>query len=170
MSMRGKKVDVARDQGWIDLIAEHGHAINMVVDDPGEPSDDPPFAYSLSAWESYQAPELIVFGLRRDVASDMINQVMAEHQAGRRFQCGVPEQGVIRNGVPVYFLRVDPALAKVYATFADWYYEHESFPLWQIVWPDRNGAFPWEAAYAGNLRWQPDLTTGGFRGPEGPQA
>jgi hypothetical protein len=166
MSMRGKAVENARDRQWLELIAEHGFAINMVMDDAGEPTDEPPFAYSLGAWESFGAPELIVFGLRRDIASSMIGHAMALHQAGRRFQTRVPEHGVIQGNVPVYFLEVDPALAKVYATFTDWYYEHGDFPLWQIIWPDKHGAFPWEAAYAGNLRWQPDLTTGGFRGPE----
>ena len=170
MSMRGKKVDDARDQFWIDMVAEHGHAINMVADDPGEPTDQPPFAYSIGAWESHGAPELIVFGLRPEVASSIINAVMASHAAGRRFRCGVPEFEVIQNRVPVYFLEVDPDIAKVYATFTDWYYERGAFPLWQIVWPDKNGRFPWEATYEGDLRWQPDLTTDGFTGPEGSQA
>ena len=84
MSMRGKTSADPREQGWIDLIAEHGFAINMVIDDdPNEPSGEPPFAYSLGAWESYGAPELIVFGLRRDVGSDMISHVMALHRGGR---------------------------------------------------------------------------------------
>ena len=170
MSMRGKKVDDQRDQFWIDLVAAHGHGINIVVDDPGEPSGQPPFAYSIGAWESYGAPELIVFGLRKEVAESIINAVMASHVAGRRFRCGVPERQVIQDDVPVYFLEVDPELAKVYATFTDWYYEHEPFPLWQIIWPDKGGRFPWEPEYAGDLRWQPDLTTDGYTGPEGSPA
>lgn len=166
MSMRGKKVEDAREQSWIDLIAEHGHAINMVVDeDPSEPSGEPPFAYSLGAWESYGAPELVVFALRRDVGSDMINHVMQMHQDGRRFRTGVPELGVLRDQIPVYFLEVDPAHAGTFAHFADWYYEGAPFPLWQIVWPDKNGAFPWEPTYTGHPKWQPDLTTDGFKGP-----
>ena len=168
MSMRGKTAEDPREQQWIDLIAAHGHAINMIVDDdPDAPSGEPPFAYSLGGWESYGAPELIVFALRRDVAGDMINHVMAQHQAGRRFRTGMPETGVLRDNIPVYFLEADPAQAKVFAHFADRYYEGEPFPLWQIVWPDRNGAFPWDPDYAGNPKWQPDLTTNGFRGPEG---
>jgi hypothetical protein len=168
MSMRGKTVGDPQEEGWIDLIAEHGHAINMVIDDPGEVSGEPPFAYSLGAWESYGAPELIVFGLRRDVGSDMINHVMALHREGRRFRSGVPELGVLRDQIPVYFLEVDPAQAKTFAHFADWYYEGEPFPLWQMVWPDKNGTFPWEAGYAGNPGWQPDLTTNGFKGTTAP--
>ena len=168
MSMRGKTVENTRDQNWIDLIAEHGHAINHVMDDdPNEPSNEPPFSYSLGAWESYEAPELVVFALRRDAASDIINHVMVLHRAGRRFRTGVPELGVLRDGIPVYFLEADPAQAKVFAHFADWYYEGEPFPLWQIVWPDRAGTFPWEPTYAGNPRWQPDLTTDGFKGTTG---
>lgn len=170
MSMRGKTVDDPRDQFWIDMVARQGHGINAVADDPGEPTNQPPFAYTVGAWESYGAPELIVFGLRQDVATSILNTALSHHQAGRMFQCGVPEYEVIQNRVPVYFLEVDPDLAKVYATFADRYYEHENFPLWQIIWPDKNGRFPWEAAYEGDLRWQPDLTTDGYTGPEGQTA
>jgi hypothetical protein len=166
MSMRGKSVEDPRDQFWIDLVAEHGHGINMVSDDPGEPTEQPPFAYSIGAWESYGAPEVIVFGLRQEIASSVINHIMASHLAGRRFRCGILEQQVIQGNVPVYFLEVDPDLARAYATFADRYYEQEPFPLWQIVWPDKDGRFPWEPEYAGDLRWQPDLTTNGFTGPE----
>lgn len=167
MSMRGKTVADPREQGWIDLIAEHGYAINLVIDDdPNEPSGEPPFAYSLGAWESFGAPELIVFGLRRDVGSDMISHVMALHRQGLRFQTGVPVTGVLRDNIPVYFLEVDPAHVRAFAHFADWYYEGEPFPLRQMVWPDRNGKFPWEAGYSGHPKWQPDLTTNGFRGAD----
>lgn len=165
MSMRGKTVDDPREQRLIELIAEHGHAINCVADDADEPTDQPPFAYSLGAWESYGAPELIIFGLDSQVASDIINNVMAQYAAGRRFVCDVVEEGIAAKGVPVVFLEADPGLAKVYATSADLYYEGEAFPLWQIVWPDRNGRFPWEADYVGNRRWQPDLTNAGPREP-----
>src|SRR5688572_17373101 len=147
MSMKGKTPEDSRDQRWIDLIAQHGHAINMVADDADQPTDEPPFAYSLGAWESYGAPELIVLGLEGEVAADIINSVMGQYLEGRRFRCGMPETNVLANGVPVFFLEADPAIARIFATFTDWYYEGEPFPLWQIVWPDRNGCFPWDGAY-----------------------
>lgn len=165
MSLRGQTVDDPRDQGWIDMIARYGHAINRVADDVGQPTNEPPFAYSLGAWESYGAPELIVFGLDADLATDIINHVMAEYVAGRRFRCGVPELEVVGNGLPVFFLEADPAIARIFATFTDWYYERQPFPLWQIVWPGKNGRFPWDADYPGNRAWQPDLTATGYGGP-----
>jgi hypothetical protein len=165
MSFRGKTDPDPANQRIIDLVAQHGHAINRVVDDEGEPTDEPSFAYSVGAWESYGAPELIVFGLDPDAAGDIINHVLDQYLAGRRFRCRLPEAGVIGGGLSVFFLEADPAKARLFATSADWYYEREPFPLWQIVWPGRSGRFPWHQGYAVDRKAQPDLTTGGFSGP-----
>ena len=168
MSLRGKSLPDLRDQRWIDLVAEHGHAIVKVADAIDEPSGDPPFAYSLGAFESYGAPELIVFGLEDSVAASVINEVMDEYQAGRRFHPGAHEIGVFEDGIPAVFREVQAKRAIDYATYADWYYEREPFPLWQLFWPAKNGCFPWDCDYPAELRgWQPDLTAEeiGRRGP-----
>ena len=165
MSLRGKTVPDPADQHWIDLVTEHGHAVVKVADAVDDPSDEPSFAYSVGAHESYGAPELIVFGLDSDVAASIINDVMKDYVAGRRFRCGVPEHDLVGGGLPVTFLEADPAAGKGYATFADWYYERAPFPLWQVFWAAKNGCFPWDAAYPADMAGlQPDLTAGGYGG------
>ena len=159
MSLRGKILDDPRDQRWIDMVAEFGHAIVKVADGVDEPTDEPNFAYSLGAFESYGAPELIIFGLDNEAAAGIINDVMDDYVAGRRFANGLPEQDVVGGGHAVVFLEADSRKAVDYAIFADWYYERAPFPLWQLVWPAKNGRFPWEAGYPGDLEGaQPDLT------------
>jgi uncharacterized protein DUF4262 len=165
MSLHGKTVPDPADQHWIEMVAKHGHAIVMVSDAADKPTDSPAFAYSIGAYESYGAPELIIFGLNRDAAAAIINDFMEDYVAGRRYRCGVPEDGVLGGGVAVMFLEVDPAVGKGYATVADWYYEQAPFPLWQMCWPAKNGSFPWDPGYPADLtEGQPDLTAGGFAG------
>ena len=161
MSLRGKVFDDPRDQRWIDMVAEYGHAVVKVADPMDEPTDEPNFAYSLGAFESYGAPELIIFSLDNDVAAGIINDIMDDYQAGRRFACAVPEFEVVGGGHAVVFLEADPLKAAEYARFTSWYYERAPFPLWQLAWPASNGSFPWEPDYPHDLLDdQPDLTPG----------
>jgi hypothetical protein len=165
MSLRGQTLPDPADQRWIDLVAEHGHAIVKVGDAVGKPTDLPEFAYSMGAFESYGAPELIVFGLDRDDAAAIINDFMADYAGGRRFRPGVPEYGLVGGGLPVVFLEADPVAGTAHATFADWYYERAPFPLWQLFWVAGNGCFPWDDGYPADMAGlQPDLTAGGFAG------
>ena len=161
MSLRGRTVDDPRDQRWIDMVAEFGHAIVKVADLVDKPTDEPNFAYSLGAFESYGTAELIIFGLDNDIAAGIINDIMYDQEEGRRFACGVPEYEVVGGGHPVVFLEADPRKAIDYATLADWYYERQPFPLWQMVWPAKNGRFPWEPGCPADMEGlQPDLTPG----------
>jgi hypothetical protein len=161
MSLRGQILDDPRDQHWIDLVAKYGHAIVKVADRVDEPTDEPGFAYSLGAFETYGAPELIVFGLDNDLAAAIIKDVMDDIEAGRRFSCGVPEIDVVGGDHPVVFLEADPRKAIDYVILADWYYERAPFPVWQLVWPAKNGCFPWAPGFpSGMRRLQPDLTPG----------
>ncbi|WP_395613778.1 DUF4262 domain-containing protein [Allosphingosinicella sp.] len=159
MSLRGKTVDNPADQRFIDMVAQHGHAVMRVSDGEDEPSEEPGFVYSLGAFESYGALELIIFGLAEDLATEVINFAMDEYVAGRRFTCGVPEYGLLGGDFPVVFQETHPDAAQAFATFADWYYERAPFPLWQIVWPGKTVGFPWEDGCADEVKHaQIDLT------------
>jgi uncharacterized protein DUF4262 len=165
MSMRGRSVADPADQQWIDLVARHGHAVMRVSDAVDQPTGEPGFAYSTGAYESYGAPELILFGLDGDTGAGIINDFMADYTSGRRFACGAPEHDLIAGEWPVVFLETSWELGRSYAAWTDWYYERQPFPLWQLFWPAKNGSFPWDAAYpADMIGLQPDLTGAAFRG------
>ncbi|HYD14366.1 MAG TPA: DUF4262 domain-containing protein [Allosphingosinicella sp.] len=165
MSLRGRSVDDPDDQYWIDLVAQYGHAVVQVADGEAEATDEPEFAYSMGAFESYGAPELIVFGLRGDIAAQIINDVLGACQAGRRFRSGVLEHGLVGGDLPLVFLDANRRLGVEYATYADWYYERQPFPLCQIFWPAKNGCFPWDADCPPEVRkLQVDLTANRYGG------
>jgi hypothetical protein len=103
-----------------------------------------PFSYSTAGFESYGAPEVIVSGLGADLSKTMINIFMDRWKAGERFVINWPYEDFL-DGFPVIFLEASEASKKQNACFADWYYEREDFPLWQLVWPGaKHGLFPWE--------------------------
>jgi Domain of unknown function (DUF4262) len=132
-----------RDQRFIDMIKEHGHAIQYVAsaeDDKWEP----PFAYSVGGTESYGAPELIISGLGFDVSKAVINHFMYEWKSGQRFLQMLEYQDFL-EGFPVIFMTASAAAKKEFACSTDWYYEREDFDLWQVVWPGAgHGLFPWQ--------------------------
>jgi Domain of unknown function (DUF4262) len=169
MSQRDKPQDAEFDKKWVDLVKEHGHAVMCVGNRVDEPSDDPSFAYSTGGYESYGAPEIIVFGLSFDLMHSMINIFFDEWNKGTRFETG-EEYGGFLEGFPVVFSACAKRAADDYATSTDWYYERELFPLWQMIWPGSGcGLFPWDYDCPEDvIASQPDLTEEGFGSLRGP--
>ncbi|MNL71313.1 hypothetical protein D3C87_1964450 [compost metagenome] len=55
-------------------------------------------------------------------------------------------------------MRVPQAQYRDYVGYARWYYEGNDFTLYQIVWPSRDGHFPWDTdAAAAYVAAQPLL-------------
>ncbi len=169
MSLRDKPQEDQRDQSWIDLVKEHGHAVMSVADLADEPSGKPGFAYSTGGYESYSAPEIIVFGLNVDLMHHMINIFFDKWNKGTRFQTGQEYEGFL-EGFPVVFSVCAKSAVDDYATWTDWYYEREPFPLWQMIWPGSGcGLFPWDYDCPEDVTAsQPDLTEEGFASLRGP--
>jgi len=43
-----------------------------------------------------------------------------------------------------------------YVGFAHWHYRRSQFPLYQIVWPNNDGYYPWSPGATNAFReWQP---------------
>jgi hypothetical protein len=56
---------------------------------------------------------------------------------------------------PGYFIDVAEG---DYVGFARWYYRRRQFPLYQIVWPNHDGEYPWSLqASKAFEEWQPVL-------------
>jgi Domain of unknown function (DUF4262) len=159
MSLSGTRSTNSFEQEWLDLIDRHGHTVLSVANPVDEPTDDPPFAYSTGAFESHAAPELIVLGLLHPVGANIINDFMAEWAGGRRFQCGVEERGLLSGDYPIVLLEADPGAGKEYVLRTERFYQGDPYPLWQLIWPAMNGAFPWDEDCPPDVvTWQPNLT------------
>ena len=76
---------------------------------------------------------------------------------GRVFQADSESNDVLK-GYACAFRTVDKTHYHEYLGYARWFYGGDDFPVLQLVWPDKNGRFPWDADFADSLRWsQPVL-------------
>jgi hypothetical protein len=126
------------------LVDEHGWAVRIVVDTEG---DEPNFHYSAGITELCGHPELLVIGLAGEVGWWVVNEYGRRCVAGEQFEPGQTYEGFL-EGHAVTFIDIDSKRASVeYTTWTDWYYERKGFPLQQLVWPDKTGAFPWQDGF-----------------------
>jgi hypothetical protein len=145
MTLRNVPQKDARDQAFIHGIIEHGHMVLCVADAVDEPTEGPPFAYSVGAFESYGAPEVIVSGLGADLMHFMINEFMRAWKTIEKPTLGVRLSGYV-EGFDVICVEASKDALRTHATHADWYNQRRPLPLWQMVWSGAaTGEFPWEA-------------------------
>lgn len=128
-----------------------------VISVSGE-GDLPPFSYSIGIERSLGLPELIVIGLRANVAHAAINACYDQLRAGAQIVPGTRVADLLGGGFECVIGEVAPSHYRDYMGWALWLYEGENFRAWQIVYPDTAGIFPWEPqASAWFKGWQPQL-------------
>lgn len=110
----------------------------------------PSSTYSVGLQETYHHPEIICFGLKTDLMHALVNDVAAIIKEGNRMQPGNTYDNVFQ-GLDAMFLRVDPANIDDYFGVAIRHYKRSDFPALQLVWPDNDNRFPWEAGFSANL-------------------
>jgi hypothetical protein len=135
-------------------VAEHGCHVMMVEAD----EEGPGFAYSIGLTRTHAQPEVICFGLRNEVTHSIINEVQDRMASGEQFKDGDRVSGLI-EGYVCALRRMDRACYREYLGYARWFNEGDDFETLQIVWPDRQGRFPWDAGYAAPPAQQPATWT-----------
>ncbi|HEY1292876.1 MAG TPA: DUF4262 domain-containing protein [Chloroflexota bacterium] len=109
------------------------------------------FVYTAGLWGTLQHPELIVFGLRPEVAHGIFSGVRERILKGERFEDGQFADRVVRN-YRVYFHRVRNDDDMYPTTSATAYYGHRDYEVLQIVLPDMQDRFPWDPACDEKMR------------------
>lgn len=137
------------EQKVVDDITECGfHMVGVMEDEEG-----PAFQYSVGFSQTLRSPEVIVFGLKREVMSSMIWELFRQIKAGGSLSDGCKWSGLI-DGHNCISRLVHPSQAREYLGYALWYDRHrESEPLglgaYQIFWPGKHqGLFPWQKGCA----------------------
>jgi hypothetical protein len=111
----------------------------------------PEFAYTVGLYRTFGHPEVVVLGLPGGVAHRLLNAVGAEVRAGRAFAAGSASREILER-FDVAFRPVPPEAHRGRLGWAVWFYDGPAFPALQVVYPDRDGRFPWEAGVADGLR------------------
>ncbi|MBJ7287819.1 DUF4262 domain-containing protein [Williamsia sp.] len=131
-----------RDHGVGDtlaLIAEGRWQVTTVF--AGTTHDEPPFAYT-TGLTSHGLPELLLYGLGSRTAASVLNTVAHRMVDGEAMLAGTTLDRVLAQGYEVTLVDVDDD-SDMYATRG----LYDEFTTLQVVFPDRDGRFPWDAGY-----------------------
>ena len=120
-------------------IAEYGwHAVNVIED-----NGYPPWTYTIGLYETWQHPELIVIGRSRATSHAMLQSLSKDIELNDPPNLTDPD-GHVLFGLKCHFLEVNARYYSDYVGFALWHYRKRKFPLYQIVWPNEDGLYPWD--------------------------
>lgn len=123
-----------------ELINRHGCMVQGVLPST---ADELPFCYTVGLTPRGR-PEFIIDGIVPDVATAILNSLVALAMDGVHLDTDIDIHGII-NGLPLRLLWVidtdDLGIAR------RMYGEHVA--AMQVTWPDAQGVFPWEEGFSG---------------------
>lgn len=123
-----------------------------------ESDELPPFSYSIGIGRSLGLPELIVIGLKYEVAQAAINECYSQMKSGIQVTPGMSVAGLLGGDFECLIGEVSSANLREYMGWATWLYGKDGFKAYQIIFPSTTGAFPWESeASEWFKKWQPLL-------------
>lgn len=135
------------EQKLLDDIAVHGwHCIHILADGARVG-----YSFTVGLFQSYGHPELIVFGLPRQVAHEVLVICANAVRSGSPIDFTRPTEALLESA-SCDFAEVPASAFRESVGFALWYYEKKPFPLYQIVWPSRDGLFPWHPEASESFR------------------
>ncbi len=142
---------VAKDEAErkaLDNIKKYGlHNVHVFGDEK-----NPPFSYSVGLFENYLHPEIVIIGLKYELAQVLLNNMAHDIKNGKNFTAGEFHEDVLDNFL-CYFGEVPKSEYKEYVGWARWFYEGDDFPLVQCVYPTVKGKFAWEKDFPEDVRF-----------------
>ncbi len=122
----------------------------------------PGFSFTIGLWYSVAFPEVLAFSLPSKTIHDALWEIYRAAQRGSPLPRDVISDGFFGNA-PGVLLPVAKRYYREHLGYANWFYGNEAFPCYQLVWPDRQGLFPWQAGFDERFREsQPDLSKDGW--------
>jgi hypothetical protein len=134
-------------------INEYGWHVTNVVEDDGHP----PWSFTIGLFETWAHPEFIVIGRSRATSHEMLKTLADDIELNDPPNLTDPD-GHLLLGMKCHFLKVNTRYYSDYVGFALWFYRKRHFPLYQVIWPDRDGSYPWHPHGPRFFKeWQPVL-------------
>lgn len=132
------------DRRLIENVARYG--THVVKVGSSRPTPTPDWAYTIGLHHRFNHPEVVLFGLRPDLAHTLLNDVRDMVAEGHRFEDGSVTDQVL-DGRPCAFREVRPVWHDDYFGVMRWYYHREPVRVLQLFWPDRENRFPWQPGF-----------------------
>lgn len=108
--------------------------------------DHPNWSYSIGLHERFRHPEVIVCGLKQDVAGYVINEVKSWVANGAVLEIGKEYLGLL-EGVNCQFGEVQREWIWHLMGWDVWFYDRRPFSAIQCIYPDHNGKWPWDEGF-----------------------
>ncbi|MEW6683232.1 MAG: DUF4262 domain-containing protein [Nitrospirota bacterium] len=108
------------------------------------------WAFSVGFAQTFDHPEVAIFGLPDDVLRALLDTIGRHLRAGRTFRDG-HEDATLAPPFRFVFRAVDPAWRAAVLPVASWFYGDRSFTAVQSFWPDRAHRLPWEEGFDPDL-------------------
>jgi hypothetical protein len=109
-----------------------------------EEGEHAPFTYSIGIEQSLGMPELIIIGLKSDVAHSAINECYRQMKEGAAIAPGARVADLLGGGFECVIGEASFEHVAEYMHWASWLYQGKPFRAYQIIWPATTGVFPWE--------------------------
>src|SRR5207244_259056 len=107
----------------------------------------PGFVYSVGLWRFHRVPELIVVGAPARHGVELVQKYAGLVKSGKRYGPGGPYGGFVAGAGVMLELVAPGFYAEWFASAFD-FYPTGDFPAVQLLWPDRDGVWPWESSWA----------------------
>jgi hypothetical protein len=150
------------DRHILGVIERDGWAVIGIQ----EEDDMPAYAFTVGMHHTFGGAELVMFGHQAETATGILNHAGQLMRDGNEFAVGAPVADLLQ-GFPAVLAPVDARLFREYFGYARWLYRGSNFPMLQLVWPDRESRFPWDAGYPESLFWRQRLLGACARWPNG---
>jgi hypothetical protein len=142
------------EKSIINNIEKYGCHINSVFDNKGE---DPDFSYTVGIQKSQNQPELIIFGLRKELGAWIANEYNRKVIEGIKFDATNFYSGFI-DGFDVCFKPVSKRCKEEYMLSCCWLYGDQDFEAVQLIYPTVKGIWPWETEASASFKsFQPSM-------------
>ena len=138
---------VELNQGVQNNIDKFGLSVRHILAE----ADLPPFSYSIGLFKSYGHPEIIIIGLKQELAHVLINNMAYDIKEGKVFVPFEYTADVLDN-FNCYLIEAEKLNYDEYVGGAQQYYEGDGFPLLQCIYPTVSGIFPWEKEWPEDIK------------------
>ena len=135
------------DKKLQDDIEEFGLQVMYVTED----DQGPGFSYSIGLFENYHHPEIIIVGLKQQLAHILINNMANDIKDGKVYVPLSYEANILDN-FNCYIIEVEKSNYDNYVGQAQRYYEGDGFPLLQCIYPTVKGIYPWEDKWPESIK------------------
>jgi len=129
-------------------INEYGcHILHVMEED-----NYPRFTYSIGIEKISNQPEIIITGLKQEIAHWMVNEYNSRVKAGEVFKAGEFYSDFL-EGFEVTFREVEKKHYSEYFGWGNWLYKGDDFRVLQLIYPNTSGIWPWDKNAPEDFTW-----------------